>query len=58
MENDTAELIIYYITFFAIGLIFLITLITVINYTLYSVYSINALRREYTYNNSPFFKRK
>ena len=56
MENDTAELIIYYITFFAIGLIFLITLITVINYTLYSVYSINALRREYTYNNSPFFK--
>ena len=56
MENNTAELIIYYITFFAIGLIFLITLITVINYTLYSVYSINALRREYTYNNSPFFK--
>ena len=56
MENDTAELIIYYITFLATGLIFLITLITIINYTLYSVYSINAIRREYTYNNSPFFK--
>ena len=56
MENDTAELIIYYITFLAIGLIFLITLITIINYTLYSVYSINSIRREYTYNNSPFFK--
>ena len=56
MENDTVELIIYYITLLAMGLIFLITLITVINYTLYSVYSINALRREYTYNNSPFFK--
>ena len=56
MENDTAELIIYYIIFLAIGLIFLITLITIINYTLYSVYSINAIRREYTYNNSPFFK--
>lgn len=56
MENDTAELIIYYITFLAIGLIVLITVITIINYTLYSVYSINAIRREYTYNNSPFFK--
>ena len=56
MENDTAELIIYYIIFLAIGLIVLITLITMINYMLYSVYSINAIRREYTYNNSPFFK--
>ena len=56
MENDIAELIIYYITFFAIGLIVLITLIAMINYMLYSVYSINAIRREYTYNNSPFFK--
>lgn len=56
MENDTAELIIYYITFLAIGLIVLITLITMINYMLYTVYSINAIRREYTYNNSPFFK--
>lgn len=56
MENDTVELIIYYIIFLAIGLIGLITLITIINYTLYSVYSINAIRREYTYNNSPFFK--
>jgi len=56
MENDTAELIIYYIIFLAIGLIGLITLITMINYMLYSVYSINAIRREYTYNNSPFFK--
>jgi hypothetical protein len=56
MENDTVELIIYYITFLAIVLMGLITLITIINYTLYSVYSINAIRREYTYNNSPFFK--
>ena len=56
MENDTVELIIYYIIFLAIGLIGLITLITMINYMLYSVYSINAIRREYTYNNSPFFK--
>jgi len=56
MENDTVELVIYYITFLAIGLIFLITLITIINYVLYSVYSINSIRREYTYNNSPFFK--
>jgi len=56
MENDTVELIIYYIIFLAIGLIGLITLITIINYVLYSVYSINAIRREYTYNNSPFFK--
>lgn len=56
MENDTTELIIYYIIFLAIGLISLITLITIINYTLYSVYSINSIRREYTYNNSPFFK--
>lgn len=56
MENDTVELIIYYIIFLAIGLIGLITLITMINYMLYTVYSINAIRREYTYNNSPFFK--
>lgn len=56
MENVTVELIIYYIILLAIGLIFLITLITIINYVLYSVYSINAIRREYTYNNSPFFK--
>ena len=56
MDNENTTIVIGYIIYLIIALIFIITVIAIINYTLYSVYSINAIRKEYTYNNSPFFK--
>ena len=56
MDNKNTTIVIGYIIYLIIALIFIITVIAIINYTLYSVYSINAIRKEYTYNNSPFFK--
>jgi len=56
MDNENTTTAIGYIIYLIIALIFIITIIAIINYTLYSVYSINAIRKEYTYNNSPFFK--
>ena len=56
MNNENTTMAIGYIIYLIIALIFIITIIAIINYTLYSVYSINAIRKEYTYNNSPFFK--
>ena len=56
MNNENTTMAIGYAIYLIIALIFIITLIAIINYTLYSVYSINAIRKEYTYNNSPFFK--
>jgi len=56
MNNENTTMAIGYAIYLIIALIFIITLIAIINYTLYSVYSINAIKKEYTYNNSPFFK--
>lgn len=56
MDNKNTTTVISYAIYLIMALIFIITIITIINYTLYSVYSINAIRKEYTYNNSPFFK--
>lgn len=56
MDNENTTTVIGYVIYLIIALIFIITIIAIINYTLYSVYSINAIRKEYTYNNSPFFK--
>ena len=56
MDNKNTTTAISYAIYLIIALIFIITIIAIINYTLYSVYSINAIRKEYTYNNSPFFK--
>lgn len=56
MDNENTTTAIGYAIYLIIALIFIITIIAIINYTLYSVYSINAIRKEYTYNNSPFFK--
>lgn len=56
MDNKNTTTAIGYAIYLIIALIFIITIIAIINYTLYSVYSINAIRKEYTYNNSPFFK--
>ena len=56
MNNENTTTAIGYVIYLIIALIFIITIIAIINYTLYSVYSINAIRKEYTYNNSPFFK--
>ena len=58
MDNENTTTAISYAIYLIIALIFIITIIAIINYTLYSVYSINAIRKEYTYNNSPFFKLK
>ena len=56
MDNENTTKAIGYAIYLIIALIVIITIIAIINYTLYSVYSINAIRKEYTYNNSPFFK--
>ena len=56
MDNKNTTTAIGYAIYLIIALIFIITIMAIINYTLYSVYSINAIRKEYTYNNSPFFK--
>ena len=56
MDNKNTTTAIGYAIYLIIALIVIITIIAIINYTLYSVYSINAIRKEYTYNNSPFFK--
>lgn len=56
MDNENTTTAISYAIYLIIALIVIITIIAIINYTLYSVYSINAIRKEYTYNNSPFFK--
>lgn len=56
MDNKNTTMAIGYAIYLIIALIVIITIIAIINYTLYSVYSINAIIKEYTYNNSPFFK--
>jgi len=56
MDNENTTTAIGYAIYLIIALIVIITIIAIINYTLYSVYSINAIIKENTYNNSPFFK--
>lgn len=48
------KIILYVIAF----VIILITLITIINYSLYTIYSIQAIVKEQTYSDSPYFKQK
>jgi hypothetical protein len=48
------KIVLYVIVF----VIILITVITIINYSLYTVYSIQAIFKEQTYADSPYFKQK
>lgn len=58
ITEDSAISIIKIIMYIIAVVIILITLITIINYALYTVYSIQAVVKELTYSESPFFKQK
>lgn len=50
--------IIKLVLYVIVVVIILITVITIINYSLYTVYSIQAVVKELTYSDSPYFKQK
>jgi hypothetical protein len=58
-DSEIASISIIKIVLYVIAfVIILITLITIINYSLYTIYSIQAVVKEQTYSDSPYFKQK